>query len=383
MFRLYLINFLLAFSTTIGMTITPLITTEVFGASILLVGFIEGGTEFLANLLKLFSGSFFDRVTKKDRIFSVSCLIATISKTFLLTLSPLGIFAAKITERIANGMFSSPRDAYTGVFAKKKSYALGLMFCTKTAGCMGATILISLSSVFFGLISKNYIFFIYIAIACSTIALIFSFFIKNNSETNKHCFEVKNLKNIIGTIKLPLLLSCCFFLGRFNDGMIMLFLKSKGFDEWYYSATIGIFNFFMFFVSPIVGYMLDRKRVVFIAYLTGFALLFFNIIFFNINSKESLILTTIGLMFWGIQRVSSQLVFASMIFSRLDKKDYGTGIGIYSAATGLCVFIASACAGYVSSRFNLIFLCSGVLAVVFLISLFLISTRKTSSLAQL
>ena len=65
MVPIILINFLLAVSTTIAMSILPLLTTEKIGLSIFVFGLIEGGTEFLSNLFRLVSGSLFDRIKNK------------------------------------------------------------------------------------------------------------------------------------------------------------------------------------------------------------------------------------------------------------------------------------------------------------------------------
>ena len=54
MINLYIINFLLAVSTTIGMTIIPLLATQNLGLSLVFLGLIEGGSELLSNGLKFY-----------------------------------------------------------------------------------------------------------------------------------------------------------------------------------------------------------------------------------------------------------------------------------------------------------------------------------------
>ena len=366
--KLYLINFLLAFATTVGMTISPLLTTEVFGASVVLVGLIEGGAEFLSNLLKLASGSLFDGLTRKRKVFTISCFFALTSKCLLFFLSPASTFFAKITERIANGMFSSPRDAYAAIASKKKALALGLMSCTKTAGCVTAAIVINLSSIYLSAIKDYYHVFIVISVICTFIALNLSILIQAPEQTLKQdVFKIESIKSVLKKTAIPLWLATFFFLARFNDGMIMLFLKSKGFEEWYYSATIGIFNFFMFFTSPILGYVLDKKMTYIVTLITGASLLLFNAVYYLIDDKTNLILATLGLVFWGIQRVGSQLVFATLIFSKVEKKNFGTAIGMFSMITGFCVFLASIAAGKLADYdFKCVFICSGLFAALFL-----------------
>jgi len=49
--KIFAINFLLAISTAMGMTMLPIVATESLGVSLLLLGIIEGSTEFLSNFL--------------------------------------------------------------------------------------------------------------------------------------------------------------------------------------------------------------------------------------------------------------------------------------------------------------------------------------------
>ena len=51
MLPIYLMNFFLAIGTTVGMTIIPLLITDGLGLSLLVLGLIEGGTEFISNIL--------------------------------------------------------------------------------------------------------------------------------------------------------------------------------------------------------------------------------------------------------------------------------------------------------------------------------------------
>ena len=47
-------NFIFGVSTTIGMTLIPLLTTEGLDLSLLMLGIIEGSSEFLSNMLLIY-----------------------------------------------------------------------------------------------------------------------------------------------------------------------------------------------------------------------------------------------------------------------------------------------------------------------------------------
>jgi hypothetical protein len=73
-------------------------------------------------------------------------------------------------------------------------------------------------------------------------------------------FNLLKLKLALKSSSGIIALSCIFFLGRFNDGVIMLYLKKCGFPEWFYLSTIAFFNLVMLFTSPFMGYYFDKGK---------------------------------------------------------------------------------------------------------------------------
>lgn len=112
MLPIYLMNFLFAISTTIGMAFIPLLVTDNLGMSLFILGFIEGSSELVSNILRLVTGNIFDRVKDRRLLFVTPAILAFISKSVLYFPNTLTIISAKIIERISNGSFAAPRDAY-------------------------------------------------------------------------------------------------------------------------------------------------------------------------------------------------------------------------------------------------------------------------------
>ena len=154
--KIFLINFLLAISTAMGMTLLPIIATESLGISLFLLGVIEGLTEFISNLMRFINGNLFDRLKNKKFLFISSVGTAFLSKFLLiLFLNKYSILFSKILERIANGAFATPRDAYITTTAKNKGLSLGLLSFSKTLGCILGTFIIRLSTIYIGTIFNN------------------------------------------------------------------------------------------------------------------------------------------------------------------------------------------------------------------------------------
>lgn len=368
MFLIFIINFLLAISTTVGMTIIPFLVTDSLGLSLLTLGFIEGGTEFISNVIRLANGILFDKIKNKRIIFLISTGIAFFTKLLLLMPNIWTITFSKTLERIANGAFAAPRDAYVAEKAKhSKGFALGLLGLSKSAGCILGPLLVS-GYIYFFNISIIHNLFVIILFCCGLvfIAFISSFFLEIKQLKTSE-FSLREINLTFKKIIPDLILIFLFFAGRFNDGLLMIYLKTQGFPAWFYLSTISIFNFIMLISSPIIGKQIDQGRLKLMIYISIIALIIFNILFYKLNFLKW-IFAILGLANWGIQRSGSQIVFASLIFKEVDKANYGTAIGIYYLVSGFATVLSSLACGYLAqSYFKGVFIISGSSAMVALL----------------
>lgn len=361
MFLIFLINFLLAVSTTVGMTIIPFLVTDSLGLSLLILGILEGTTEFLSNIFRLINGILFDKIKNKRDIFVFSTGAAFVAKLLLLLPTPWAILFSKVLERISNGAFASPRDAFVAERAKKRGLALSLLSVSKTAGCIVGPLIVSISIIFLGPLQENIQAFVMLCCILVFPTLIFSFFLKINSIEQMQ-FSYQQIKVVVKQISVILFLTFLFFMGRFNDGLLMIYLKQKHFPEGFYLSTISIFNLIMLISSPFIGNEIDKGNPGRILQVTVGSLLVFNICFYNIDllGWSGAIL---GLITWGIQRTGAQIVFSSLVFKCVDKAHYGTAIGIFYIVSGFATMIASFLAGYMAKNsFESIFILSGLFA---------------------
>jgi MFS family permease len=380
MYIVILINFLLAVATGIIMAITPLLITEKIGLSLFAFGVIEGSTEFLSNIFKLISGNIFDRIKNKKNIFILSTGFSALSKILLFFPNVFLILTAKTFERLSNGLFAAPRDAFVGQNAKNKGLALAFLNCSKTLGCIIGPLIVSLVVFFFGDLNSMIYQLILIGLIFTILAVILSFFIKANNFV-LNIIENKLLLSqfliVSKEIKGILIISLFFFLGRFNDGLIIIYLKKAGLPEWFYLSTIAFFNAFMFVAAPILGIIIDKNKVLLALYITIISLLCFNIVFYFVEIMP-LALASIGLGLWGIQRVGAGITFTSLIFRNISAKFYGTAIGLFSLISGISNLISSSfCAYFAETSFDYVFLFSGINAILCLfISLIFIKKIK-------
>lgn len=377
MYLIFLINFLLAISTTVGMTIIPFLVTDSLGLSLFILGLIEGTTEFLSNLLRLTNGILFDNLKNKRVIFVSSVGMALLAKLLLLMPSAFTVIFSKTLERVSNGAFASPRDAYVAEKAKSRGLALGLLSFSKSAGCILGPLVVSVSTLFLGNLKDNLQSLVILCCMLVLPAFLFSFTLNVKALEKTH-FSFSDIKSILSKISPILWLTFLFFLGRFNDGLLMMYLKQKSFPEWFYLSTISIFNFTMLIVSPLIGNQIDRGNLKAMVYVSIIALGIFGFSFFQLGTL-TWGFAILGLIAWGIQRTGAQIVFASLIFKGIDKAHYGTAIGIYYIVSGLATMLSSFFCGYMTQTyFPAVFILSGCCSMVALIFAIRLYSSRTS-----
>lgn len=373
-------NTLLAISTAIGMTIAPFLLVENLGISLIMLGIIEGIFEMSSSLIKLLSGIVFDKIKRVRYLFFIPAILACISKSFLFHPIALNIVISKGLERIANGMFATPRDAFILENTKNKGLSYGLLNASKTLGCVIGSVLVGLLVYTSGIsLEFNLNFIILISGSVAWFASLLAF----NIESSKHRYNYNNLKidviknHLVNCLKdkkmqlalLPIYISAfIYFVGRYNDGMLMFYLKDIGAPSWLYLSTISIFNTAMFVIAPIFGRLIDKHYAKLVLILTISSLILFNIVFASLSLLPNFFIF-IGLGLWGVQRAGATIIFAYLLFQKTNNKAlYGTNLGILMFIIGIATLFGSIIAGYLSTiDFRYIFLfssCCSVLAYI-------------------
>lgn len=99
-------------SSEMAHAILPLYLVGPLGASIAMVGFIDGAAEAVAQGFKLFSGLLSDWVRSRKWLALLGYGLSALTKPlFPLSVSPSGVLAARLADRVGKGIRGSPRDA--------------------------------------------------------------------------------------------------------------------------------------------------------------------------------------------------------------------------------------------------------------------------------
>ena len=135
--------------------VLPLFLVSGLGASVALVGLIEGLAEAAASILKVFSGAISDYWQRRKALAVFGYGLSTAVKPlFMVASSPFWVLLARLGDRIGKGIRVAPRDALVAdsTNVSNRGAAYGLRQTLDTVGaCLGPLIA-------FGLMSAAYNF---------------------------------------------------------------------------------------------------------------------------------------------------------------------------------------------------------------------------------
>ena len=109
---LTLVSFFTDFSSEIIYPLLPLFLTTTLGASVGMLGAIEGAAETLASVLKVASGWWSDRVKRRKPLVVIGYVLASVARPLVaIAQSASHVLAIRLVDRVGKGIRTSPRDA--------------------------------------------------------------------------------------------------------------------------------------------------------------------------------------------------------------------------------------------------------------------------------
>ena len=348
-------NLLVAVATTMAFSISPFFITTVLGLSMFSMGAMEGFTEALSQVCKLSSGISSDYFRKKKPTLLFGVFLAALSKPFfILGNGSMAVMISKILVRIINDVIATPRDAYVADIcsSSKRGAAYGVMMTGKTIGCVIEPLLVS-GLIFF---TEDYRLILWIGFlpVIAALFIIWKYMHEANSQEDKVGTEKKkgssisfeDMKHLPSKYWMTIGIAAVFMLARFSDGFLALRLKELGAPLPVCTATIGIFNFISVLCSYPIGRLSDklgRERLLYFSYIS---LILCNVCFIFAGDMW---LGLVGVLLWGAQRSTSQILFTALIADVAPKKIIGTAIGLFYIVLGISSLLAGSISGWIAN----------------------------------
>jgi len=368
-------------------SLTPIYLTQVFGMAAFHLGVLEGGVEFCSWITRMFSGVLSDSMRRRKPVLIFAYVLTFLSRpVFALASSIVWIYVAKLTDRIANGVQATPREALIGDVAPSKMkgtcyglrQSLGLV--GSIFGAVGVMLLMHLTE-------KNYsLIFLLAAIPTFLALLTLTFFVKdvsidhapkNRPSEGNFIRQLKKIPELGLHFWCITLISGIFMVSNSSGAYRILQAERLGFPVENISILMIVQNLGAMLAAFPVGRLsdrIDRRILLGVGFCTTILSNFF---FGGVGGIYGII---IGSALWGMQMGVTQSLFLAFVAESTSRDLRGTAFGIFYFQTAFSLFIANMTMGWLFDLYGptLAFAFSGLVACVSLILLPLLKSPLKS-----
>lgn len=325
----------------------PLFLTTTLGASVALVGLVDGISESTAAIGKVFSGYISDRIGKRKPLILFGYGLAAVTKPlFALATSPMYVLAARFADRIGKGFRGAPRDALIADVTPEamRGRAYGLRQALDTVGAfVGPLLAIALMALFND--NMRAVFWVAIIPAIVSVSLVlFGVEDRSAKEEARAPIHFRDLASLPAHFWLLMVVGAMFTLARFSEAFLILKANADGLPVMLAPLVLVVMNVVYALGAYPAGVLADRASarsllMLGIAVLIGADLM--------LALAPGLAGAFAGIALWGAHMALTQGVFAKLVADIAPERLRASAFGIFNLLTGLALLFASVLAGLV------------------------------------
>lgn len=346
-----LVSLFMDASSELVHSLLPMYLATGLGASMVVIGLVEGIAEATAQIVKIFSGALSDYLGKRKMLTVIGYGMAALSKPmFPLAASVSWVFAARVLDRIGKGIRGAPRDALIADVtpAALRGAAFGLRQTLDSIGALiGPLLAIGLMLVFANDL-KLALWFAVIPAIASVLVLVVG--VEDSKSTPTKSIPASNQKSLAWRAVHRLsrrywwvvALGAVFTLARFSEAFLVIRGQALGLGLGFAPAVLIVLSATYALVAYPAGVAADR--------ISARGLLQFGLAFlvvadwiFAVAGGRALVL--LGAACWGVHLGLTQGIFNKLVADTAPADLLGTGFGIFNLLSGLALLAASLIAG--------------------------------------
>ena len=336
-------------------SLLPVFLVSTLGASVALVGVIEGISEATASITKVFSGWISDRLGKRKLLAVLGYGLGAISKPiFPFALTPFEVLGARFADRIGKGIRGAPRDALVADITTPgtRGAAFGLRQALDTVGAfLGPVMAIVLMSGLAGNIRAVFAW----AVVPAILAVLLMIF---GVDEPKRSGEPKSVRAPIRWAEVRdmgrpfwsvVAVGVIFTLARFSEAFLVLRAQSVGLPLTLIPLVLIVMNLVYAAVAAPAGALSDRmdRRM-----LLGLGLGVLILADLALALLPSVGGVLFGVALWGAHMGLTQGLLSALVADAAPDRLRGTAFGVFNLATGLTLLVASTLAGALWAEFG-------------------------------
>ena len=343
----------------------PVFLVSALGASVTAVGWLEGASEAIASITKLFSGALSDRLGKRKLLTVLGYGLAALTKPFFaLAPSVAWVFAARFTDRIGKGIRGAPRDALIADIApvEVRGASFGLRQSLDTVGAFAGPLL---AIVLMAATAGSFRTVFWLAVIPAAISMfVLIVFVKepdrDRSGLRAATASAVERSGIRGpeaapTLRQPVvtlgrrywwlvLIAALFTLARFSEAFLILKVAETGLAATYVPMVLVVMNVSFALSAYPAGALSDRFDRWAVLGAGALLLIAADLLLAWSGSIAS---AMIGIALWGLHMGFTQGLFAALVADTATATHRGTAFGVFNLVTGVVLLAASVLAGTV------------------------------------
>ena len=336
-------------------SLLPLFLVSGLGASVLMVGVIDGLAEATAAVAKIMSGALSDWFGRRKWLAVAGYGLSALTKPlFPLAGGTAEVFVARFFDRLGKGIRSAPRDALVAdaVPAGLRGAAYGLRQGLDTVGALiGPLAAVGLMVLF----SDDFRAVFWVACVPAALAvLVLAIGVREPRAVRparrpRFPLHRTELARLGGGFWLLIAVLFLLLLPRFSEAFMLLRAEDAGLGLAWVPLVLAAMNLVAAALSLPVGRLSDRigRRGLAAA---GFAVLVLAHLVLMLASVPALVFLGAGL--WGLHLGVTQGVLAALIADLAPVELRGTAFGVFHLASGLAILVGSVGAGWLWAGFG-------------------------------
>ena len=334
-------------SSEIIHSLLPLFMVSVLGASLTMVGLIEGLGEGLALVVRVLSGSLSDKLGRRKFLIVAGYLMGTLSKPLFALAQGAGLVAAaRSLDRIGKGLRGAPRDALVADVTPEaqRGAAYGLRQSLDSVGAFVGPVL---AIVLMSLLANDFRLVFWLAVIPGAIAVILLIgFVKEpatpTTRSDTSHLSTRDIPALGSVYWIIVSIGIVFTLARFSEAFILIRAQDAGLAAHWVPGMLAILSLFYAIGAYPAGHFSDRIGR---TRLLNAGLLLLLLAHLTLALATHFIHVAVGAALWGLHMAFTQGIFAALIADIANQRRRGTAFGLFGLASGVAVLLASVIAG--------------------------------------
>ncbi len=347
------VSLLTDMSSELVHSLLPLYLVSTLGASMMVVGALDGAAEFVALLVKTFSGRLSDMTGKRKPLVLLGYGLSAVTKPFFPLADSIGlVVGARLIDRTGKGIRGAPRDALISdvTAPEQRGAAFGLRQSLDTIGAVLGPLLAIAGMLYFASDVRTVL---WIAVIPGAIGVLLLALLVREPERvapgaplpadNNRTARIRSIFSALGNAYWRLVLfGMLLMFARGTEAFLVLRASNVGLADTWTPLTLAIMSMAYAMTSWPAGYLSDRmprERLL----VLGIVVLVVSHTLLSVSTNVMWILA--GTALWGVHMGLTQGILSAMLADRSPKALRGTAFGLYATASGVALLVSGAVGG--------------------------------------